>query len=117
MIVYLHPTCTTCKKAVKWLEENNISYEARDIRTQTPSANELKTMQQQEQLPLTKMFNTSGQLYRTLGLKEKLKEMTIPDAMELLASDGMLIKRPLLVTNGKALFGFKEEAYEALLKG
>lgn len=117
MIVYIHPKCTTCKKALKWLEEHQLSYTTKDIREEHPSAQEFLEIQEKTQLPVTKMFNTSGESYRRLKLKTTLKEMPLSQAMELLAKDGMLIKRPLLMTQQTVLFGFKEEQYEQLLKG
>lgn len=115
MIIYIHPTCTTCKKALKWLDEHQIAYTTKDIRQEHPDAVVLAELQQRNQLPLTKMFNTSGEKYRSLGLKDQLKQMDLTEAMALLASDGMLIKRPLLVKDEVALFGFKENQYEQLL--
>lgn len=115
MIIYIHPKCTTCKKALKWLDEHQLTYTTKDIREEHPNADELGTLQQKYQLPITKMFNTSGELYRSLGLKDTLKQMDLQEAMNLLASDGMLIKRPLVVSDQLALFGFKEEQFEQLL--
>lgn len=117
MIIYSHPKCTTCKKALKWLEENNISFEVKDIREEHPTSEELKVLFERSALPLKKVFNTSGELYRKLGLKDVIKTLETSKAMELLASDGMLIKRPLLVSEEAVFFGFKEEQYEQLLKG
>jgi len=117
MIVYVHPTCTTCKKALKWLELHNIPFEVKDIREDYPTSEELQVLFEKSALPLTKVFNTSGELYRKLGLKDVIKTMETSKAMELLASDGMLIKRPLLVSEEAVFFGFKEEQYEQLLKG
>ena len=117
MIIYSHPKCTTCKKALKWLEENNISFEVKDIREEHPTSEELQVLVERSGLLLTKVFNTSGELYRKLGLKDVIKTMETSKAMELLASDGMLIKRPLLVSEEAVFFGFKEEQYEQLLKG
>lgn len=117
MIIYSHPKCTTCKKALKWLELHNIPFEVKDIREEHPTAKELQFLVERSALPLTKVFNTSGELYRKLGLKDVIKTMETSKAMELLASDGMLIKRPLLVSDEAVFFGFKEEQYEQLLKG
>ena len=117
MIIYSHPKCTTCKKALKWLELHNISFEVKDIREEHPTSGELQVLVERSGLPLTKVFNTSGELYRKLGLKDVIKTMETSKAMELLASDGMLIKRPLLVSDKEVFFGFKEEQYEQLLKG
>ena len=117
MLIYSHPKCTTCKKALKWLELHNISFEVKDIREVHPTSEELQVLVERSGLPLTKVFNTSGELYRKLGLKDVIKTMETSKAMELLASDGMLIKRPLLVSGDAVFFGFKEEQYEQLLKG
>ena len=117
MIIYSHPKCTTCKKALKWLELHNIPFEVKDIREEHPTSQELQVLFERSALPLTKVFNTSGELYRKLGLKDVIKTMETSKAMELLASDGMLIKRPLLVSDKEVFFGFKEEQYEQLLKG
>ena len=113
-----YPKCTTCKKALKWLEAyTNIPFEVKDIREDHPTSEELQVLFERSALPLTKVFNTSGELYRKLGLKDVIKTMETSKAMELLASDGMLIKRPLLVSEEAVFFGFKEEQYEQLLKG
>ena len=117
MIIYSHPKCTTCKKALKWLELHNILFEVKDIREEHPTSEELQVLFERSALPLTKVFNTNGELYRKLGLKDVIKTMETSKAMELLASDGMLIKRPLLVSDEAVFFGFKEEQYEQLLKG
>ncbi len=111
-----YPKCTTCQKARKWLEENAIAYEMRDIKTERPSVQELAAWHQTSGLPLKKFFNTSGLLYKSMNLKEKLPAMSEPKMLELLASDGMLVKRPLLVGNGVVLVGFKEAAWESELK-
>ena len=117
MLIYSHPKCTTCKKALKWLEENNISFEVKDIREEHPTSEELKGLLERSAVPVTKVFNTRGELDRIGGLKDVIKTMETSKAMELLASDGMLIKRPLLVSEEAVFFGFKEEQYEQLLKG
>ncbi|RUL48036.1 MULTISPECIES: arsenate reductase family protein [Lysinibacillus] len=106
-----YPRCTTCKKAQKWLDEHDISYEAIHIVEQTPTKEELKSLWEKSGLPLKKFFNTSGMKYKSLGLKDKLSTMTEEEQLELLASDGMLIKRPI-VTNGEIVtLGFKEEEF------
>ena len=112
MIVYIHPKCTTCKKALKWFELNDVKFEQKDIRETPPTAKELLKIKKTQNLEWKKMANTSGELYRSLGLKDKLPEMSDKEASELLARNGMLIKRPLVLDNGKATFGFKEEVYE-----
>lgn len=109
--------CSTCKKAQKWLEENGISYEIRDIKTENPNQEELKEWYERSGEPLKKFFNTSGQQYRALGLKDKLLSMSEEEKLRLLASDGMLVKRPLLIMEDGVLIGFKEAEWrEALLK-
>ena len=103
-----YPKCTTCQKAQKWLNENNIEYEIRDIKLDNPTLDELKEWHKMSGLPLKKFFNTSGLLYKSLDLKNKLPAMTEEEMLKLLASDGMLVKRPLLVGDGFVLVGFKE---------
>ena len=103
--------CTTCQKARKWLEEQGIEYTERPIKEQNPTADELRVWQKMSGLPLQKFFNTSGMLYRELGLKDKLPTMTEEEMLSLLASDGMLVKRPLLITEEYALPGFRAEAW------
>ena len=107
--------CTTCQKARKWLDENQIAYDERPIKEQNPTADELRLWQQQSDLPLRKFFNTSGMLYRDLNLKDKLPTMTDEEMLSLLATDGMLVKRPLLVTDKTVVPGFKADAWEAAL--
>lgn len=112
MIVYVHPACTTCKKALKWFELNGVKFEQKDIRENLPTAKELLSIKKNQNLEWKKMANTSGELYRSLGLKDKLPTMSDEEASSLLSSNGMLIKRPLVLDNGEATFGFKEEVYE-----
>lgn len=111
-----YPKCSTCKKARKWLDENNNIYEIRDIKEDNPSYDELKEWYAKSGLPLKRFFNTSGQLYRSLELKDKLDSMSEDEQLKLLASEGMLVKRPLLVTDEKVLVGFKEKEWEQLTK-
>lgn len=115
MTFLCYPKCTTCKKAEKWLEENQIAYTRRDIKTAHPTYDELAAWHQASGLPLKKFFNTSGLKYKELGLKDKLPAMTDEEKIALLATDGMLVKRPLVVTEDKVLVGFKEKEWEALL--
>ena len=103
-----YPKCTTCQKAKKWLDDNKIEYEFRDIKLDNPTLDELTAWYKQSGLPLKKFFNTSGLLYKSLDLKNKLPTMSEDEMLKLLASDGMLVKRPLLVGDDFLLVGFKE---------
>ena len=111
MLFIEYPKCTTCKRAYKFLKDNNIEVEDRDIVTSTPTKEELINWIDKSGLEPKKFFNTSGKLYKEMGLKDKVKNMSKEEMAELLASDGMLIKRPILVTDDKVLVGFKEENY------
>ena len=113
-ICYLR--CTTCQKAQKWLDENQIQYELRHIKEQNPTKEELRQWAALSGVPLRKLFNTSGLLYKELGLKDKLPTMTDEQMLDLLASDGMLVKRPLLVSDDFTLIGFKEPEWEERVK-
>lgn len=106
-----YPKCSTCKKAKKWLEENSIEFEERNIVTETPTEEELIQWIQKSGQDIKKWFNTSGLKYKELNLKDKLINMTYKEKIELLASDGMLIKRPILITDKEILIGFKEEKW------
>ena len=108
--IVCYPKCGTCRKAVKWLEENGIEYNYRDIKEKNPKKTELKRWYKASGLPLKKFFNTSGMLYREMGLKDKLADM-----IELLASDGLLVKRPILLSGENVLVGFKEAEWQELL--
>lgn len=108
--------CTTCQKAKKWLDGQNASYEERPIKEQNPSAEELRVWRQKSGLPLKRFFNTSGQLYRQLALSSRLPEMGEEEMISLLASDGMLVKRPILVLPDRVLVGFREAEWESALK-
>lgn len=112
-----YPKCSTCKKAKKWLDDHGISYEDRHIVEDNPSADELKLWQKRSGLPLRRFFNTSGMLYRELGVKKRFDEgMTDDEAFDLLATNGMLVKRPLVIGEDFVLVGFKEAQWqEALL--
>ena len=117
MITFLcYPRCTTCQKAQKWLEEKKIAYEFRDIKTDNPTFDELAAWHQVSGLPLKKFFNTSGLLYKSMELKDKLPDMSEEEMLKLLAEDGMLVKRPLLVGDDFVLVGFKEAEWESRLK-
>ena len=114
--VYCYPRCTTCKKAVKWLEENGIDYEYKHIVEETPSKEDIKKYYKESGLPLKRFFNTSGNVYKELNLKEKLTEMSEDEQFELLASNGMVLKRPLLIGKDFVLVGFKEAEWIEKLK-
>ena len=109
-----YPKCTTCQKARKWLEENNIEYEFRDIKTENPKLEELRAWYELSGQPLRKFFNTSGLLYKSLALKDKLPQMSEEEMLRLLSTDGMLVKRPLLIGDGCVLVGFKEAEWAKL---
>lgn len=108
MLFICYPKCSTCQKARKWLEAHEIAFEERHIVEQNPNADELKTWQAASGLPLRRFFNTSGMKYRELNLKDKLPDMTEDEQLALLATDGMLVKRPLLILGDRVLVGFKE---------
>lgn len=114
--VYCYSRCTTCKKALKWLDENNIAYTLIDIKTDHPDEASLRQYYALSSLPLKRFFNTSGIPYREMGLSKKLPDMSEDEQFALLASDGMLVKRPLLVGDDFALTGFKEEEWAEKLK-
>ena len=109
-----YPRCSTCQKAMRYLEERGISFELRDIKADRPTKEELVVWVKRSGLPLKKFFNTSGLLYQSLELKSKLPTMSEDEMLTLLASDGMLVKRPLLIGEDLVLVGFKEEEYDAL---
>ncbi len=112
-----YPKCTTCKKAQKWLKDNNVEYVLRDIKEDNPTFDELKAWYNLSGQSLRKFFNTSGLLYRSLELKDKLPSMSEEEMLNLLSSDGMLVKRPLLISDEFVLIGFKESQWqETLLK-
>ena len=111
-----YPKCTTCQKARKWLDENNIEYEFRDIKTENPSIEELTAWHMLSGLSLRKFFNTSGLLYKSMELKTKLPNMTDAEMLALLATDGMLVKRPLAIGDDFVLVGFKEAEWVEKLK-
>ena len=112
LTILCYDKCSTCKKALNWLDEKGISYEKRPIKEQNPSKEELAVWHKKSGLPLKRFFNTSGNLYKELGLKDKLPQMTEEEQLELLASDGMLVKRPLAVTDQWAFPGFREKEWE-----
>ena len=106
-----YPKCTTCQKAKKWLDDNKIDYELRDIKENNPSLEELTTWYNMSGLPLKKFFNTSGLLYKSMELKDKLPTMSEEEQLKLLAKDGMLVKRPLVIGDDFVLVGFKESEW------
>ncbi len=116
MLFVHYPKCSTCQKAKKWLEAHQIAYEERDIKTENPSKEELKGWYEKSGLELKKFFNTSGMLYKSMPLKDKLPGMTEEEQLKLLGTDGMLVKRPILVGDDLVLTGFKEEQYEQYCK-
>lgn len=116
MLLLCYPSCSTCKKAEEWLKNNGIEYETRNIKTDNPSEDELREWHRLSGLPLKKFFNTSGNSYKNLGLKDKLPSMTEDEQIKLLATDGMLVKRPLAVAESFVLTGFKEAEWNEALK-
>ena len=115
MLFLCYPKCSTCQKAKAWLDQRGISYDLRDIKLNNPTAEELTAWYQKSGLPLKKFFNTSGLQYKALGLKDKLPEMSEADQLALLATDGMLVKRPLLVGEDFVLTGFRPVEWETKL--
>lgn len=111
MLVFVYRKCSTCMKALKWLEENQIPFEERSIVDENPTFEELKTWYEMSGLPLKKFFNTSGMLYKEMQLKDKLSTMSEEEQLKLLATNGMLVKRPLVVGKGYVLTGFKEKEW------
>ena len=116
MVVIQYPKCSTCKKALKWLKDNNIHYMERHIKENPPTAEELVQWQKKSGLPLKRFFNTSGLLYREQGLAEKLPTLSEAEQLTILASSGMMVKRPIVVTDETVLVGFKEKEWAATLK-
>lgn len=115
MLFIQYPPCSTCQKAKKWLDGKEIARTDRNIKESSPTYEELKQWHKMSGLPLKKFFNTSGQLYKSMNLKEKLPAMSEEEQLKLLASDGMLVKRPILVKDDTVLVGFKEAEWEKLL--
>ena len=116
MLFIEYPSCSTCQKAKKWLDEHEITYTDRHIVEQNPSYEELKDWHEKSGLPLKKFFNTNGLLYKEMKLKDRLPEMSRDEQLKLLATNGMLVKRPLIITEGLVLVGFRPEQWEQLLK-
>ena len=115
MLFICYPKCSTCQKARSWLDEKGIAYDFRDIKTDNPTAEELRQWWQASGLPLKKFFNTIGHQYKALGLKDKLPTMSEEEQLALLATDGMLVKRPLLIGENFVLTGFREKEWEERL--
>ena len=110
-----YPKCSTCRKAKKWLDEHNVEYTERHIADKKPTYDELKEWYEKSRLPLKKFFNTSGLLYKEMKLKDRLPSMSEDEQLRLLATDGMLVKRPILVTEDKILVGFKEAEWAEII--
>ena len=117
MLFVEYPKCSTCKKAKKWLDEHGFDYEDRHIVESNPSAREIRSWQEQSGLPARRFFNTSGMLYREMGLSKKLPAMSESEMFALLETDGMLVKRPILVDGETVLVGFREPEWETALLG
>lgn len=115
MLFVCYPKCTTCKRAEAWLDAHGLAHDTRDIKLQNPTETELRAWHGKSGLPLRRFFNTSGLLYKELKLKERLPDMTEDDMYALLATDGMLVKRPIVVTDSAVLAGFRESEWEAVL--
>lgn len=115
MLFLCYPKCSTCQKAKKWLDNQGIEYTERHIVEENPTYEELKNWYQKSELPLKRFFNTSGMFYKEMKLKDKLPEMSEEEQLKLLATNGMLVKRPLLVTEDKVLTGFKEAEWEKMM--
>ena len=116
MIFLFYPKCSTCQKAKKWLDEQNIEYTQRHIAEDNPSYEELKEWYDKSVLPLKKFFNTSGKLYKEMQLKDKLPSMSEEEQLELLATNGMIVKRPIVIKGDTVLVGFKEAEWEERIK-
>ena len=116
MKIYYYPTCSTCKKALKWLDKHELKYEKEDIVEATLTRKEIENIYKKSKLDIKRFFNTSGKVYKELDLKTKLLSMNESEKLELLASNGMLVKRPLLIKDDIILSGFKEELWSELLK-
>ena len=113
MVLFVeYPKCTTCQKAKKWLDENGVEYTDRHIKEENPTFEELKKWHEESGLPHRKFFNTSGLLYKSMELKDKLPNMNEEEQLKLLATDGMLVKRPLLITDNAVIPGFREKEWE-----
>lgn len=116
MLFIEYPKCSTCQKAKKWLDENGFEYESRHIKEENPTYEELKKWYAESGMPLKKFFNTSGMLYKSMQLKERLSEMSEEEQLKLLATDGMLVKRPIIIYDKAILTGFREKEWTERLK-
>lgn len=114
MLFVCYPKCSTCQKAKKWLEEQGLEFELRDIKTENPTKEELRDWYQKSGLPLKRFFNSSGMLYKEMKLKDRLPEMSEEEQLKLLSTDGMLVKRPILVMKDRVLVGFRQKEWESL---
>ena len=117
MLFVCYPKCTTCQKAKAWLEGRGLTFDVRDIKTDRPTEAELRQWHERSGLPLKRFFNTSGLQYKALGLKDKLPGMSEEEQLDLLSTDGMLVKRPLLVGEDRVLVGFRQAEWEEALRG
>lgn len=115
MLFVEYPKCSTCQKAKKWLDDNGVKYDDRHIKENNPTFDELKEWYKKSGLPLKRFFNTSGMLYKSMQLKDKLPEMSEDEQLQLLATDGMLVKRPLLIGDDFVLCGFREKEWQEIL--
>ena len=115
MLFICYPKCATCRKAQKWLDDHGVQYELRNIKEDNPTEDELRLWHARSGLPLKRFFNTSGLQYKALNLKDRLPSMSEDEQFSLLASDGMIVKRPILITADKVLVGFKESEYAELI--
>lgn len=115
MVIYQYPKCSTCKKAIKWLKDQELSFQEKDISVEHPSKEQLAHWYQLSGLPLKRFFNTSGLKYKELGLKDKLSTMSEEEQLQLLGTDGMLVKRPIVITDSTVVVGFKEPEWEEKL--
>ena len=115
MLFVCYPKCSTCQKAKAWLQERGVAFDERDIKQDNPTEQELRAWHEKSGLPLKRFFNTSGLQYKALGLKDKLPAMTEDEQYALLATDGMLVKRPIVVDGGKVLVGFNQQEWEEKL--
>lgn len=116
MLFIEYPKCTTCQKARKWLDDNGFEYESRHIKEENPTYEELKKWYADSKMPLKKFFNTSGLLYKSMQLKDKLPTMSEDEQLKLLATDGMLVKRPIIISDKAILTGFREKEWNEKLK-